>query len=127
MNRTVENPQIGRWYLVNGKPTLVTYENIAQVHDTLCQPIPLTDEILRKNKFSSAGGGEWEWRYFDNTDFIDVNLNEVKRQGVVKRSRYIRVYSMGVDCSMIRYYDEITVDQLQDVLQAMAVNLKIEL
>lgn len=125
MNRTVENPQIGNWYLVDGKPTLVTYENIAQVHVTLCQPIPLTDGILRGNHFTSLSGEEWQ--YYDNTDLVVVNLNGVDRHGVVKRTRYISVHSRGADSSLIRYYDDITVDQLQDVLQAMAVNLKIEL
>lgn len=125
MNRTIDNPQIERWYLVDGKPTLVTYENIAHVHGTLCQPIPLTDGILRENHFTSISGEEWQ--YYDNSDLVVVNLNGLSRHGVVKRSRYISAHSRGADSSLIRYYDEITVDQLQDVLQAMEVNLKIEL
>ena len=42
---------IGNWYLVDGKPTKVTPENISYVLNTLCQPIPLTEEILLKIGF----------------------------------------------------------------------------
>ena len=49
MAPTVSKVMIGDWLLVDGKVTKVTRENIDYVLNTLCQPLPLTPEILEKN------------------------------------------------------------------------------
>lgn len=54
MAPTVSKVMIGDWLLVDGKVTKVTRENIDYVLNTLCQPIPLTEETLEKNGF------EWD-------------------------------------------------------------------
>lgn len=49
MAPTISKVMIGDWLLVDGKVTKVTKENIGYVLNTLCQPLPLTPEILTKN------------------------------------------------------------------------------
>ena len=124
MSRTVENPRIGNWYLVDGKPTLTTFGNM--IYAIGAHRVPLTGDILQKNKFIHDERDD-SWTYYDGADFIRVSLTGLKRNGVRKRSRYINVCSAGNDSSVVKYAEKIYVDQLQDVLQAMAVNLKIEL
>jgi hypothetical protein len=124
MNRAVENPQIGNWYLVDGEPTKITIDNIIPASRTLCLHILLTEEILRKNGFISTSG---RWVFFDEENHISVTLKPIVRDGVIKRSQSISVVSVGVDTSLVRYLDEIYVDQLQDILKVMAVNKTIEL
>lgn len=68
---TVSKVMIGDWLLVDGKVTKVTKENIGYVLNTLCQPLPLTPEILEKN-----GWEHDEQRYvWDNND-IEFSLED---------------------------------------------------
>ena len=78
MAQTVKKVMIGDWLLVDGKVTKVTKENIGYVLNTLCQPIPLTRKILKKNG--------WEYyeyrRTWEHEDF-DLDL-EISRDGMNK-------------------------------------------
>ena len=51
--KTIE-PMIGDWILSDGTATKVSLENIHSVFNTLCQPIPLTADILRRNGWSEG-------------------------------------------------------------------------
>ena len=124
MSRTVENPRIGNWYLVDGKPTLTTFGNM--IYAIGAYRVPLTGEILQKNGFIHDEKND-SWTYYDDADFIRVSLTELKSNGVRKRSRYINVISVGNDSSIVKYAEEIYVDQLQDLLRVMAVEKEIVL
>lgn len=124
MNRAVENPQIGNWYLVDGEPTKITIDNIIPASQTLCQHILLTEEILRKNGFISTSG---RWTFFDEENYVGVILEPIVRGGVIKRCQSITVTTDGVDSSVVKYFDGIYVDQLQDIIKVMAINKTIVL
>ncbi|MBQ9229727.1 MAG: hypothetical protein IJ190_00955 [Prevotella sp.] len=61
MDKTT-NVTIGNWYLLQGTPTKVSPENIAQFLESGCLPMPLEDSILRDNGWHTTDGRIWENR-----------------------------------------------------------------
>ena len=70
-------PMIGDWILSDGAATKVSLENIHSVFNTLCQPIPLTADILRRNGWSD---GDHCLRREAATD-CDYDVIEIREDG----------------------------------------------
>ena len=108
---------IGNWYLINGKPTKISRENIQEILNSQCQPILLTPEILVKYGFEKFPGREDY--YFLKCDpglypipfyieYITSNMSLYLNEGLIPRP--------------IRYLDE-----LQDSMRLCNVNKDINI
>lgn len=106
MNTIITNITIGNWYLVRGKPTKITPANVVWAFRDGCFPMPLTDEILKKNGFNREGGASY-W-YDDMFQMVLFHWNE-ERLELVITSDNERHHQLKLD---IKY-----VHQLQDAMR----------
>ena len=96
MNTTITNITIGNWYLVDGKPTIVTPENIGYVLNTLCQPILLTTEILQKIGFVEKE------TFIEDERYSFFYARHDSKHDFVCKARLI--YSRDIPCCELSYY-----------------------
>lgn len=124
--KTYDQPDlisIGNWYLVDGKPTKVTRENINAVMAAPCEPMTLTGDILEKigfrNVLSRPGERfEYELDLPEDTgviEYIAVIFEEDKNETVFLSSKTHQAWTI-----------ERTVHELQNMMRKIYIEKDIE-